>query len=160
MSKIDLPYTEDCFVCGEKNAGGLGLKFSYEDGEAIARYTPAADKCGYRDLVHGGILSTLLDETMGWAPSYEKRQMCVAAELKIRFVLPVRAGTPLVVRGRFTEDKRLFWKCTGTIEGEDGTVYVRGQGTFVPISPEETRRIEEETLLYPDGTPPIFSNDS
>ena len=153
---IRLPYTRDCFVCGHGNTTGLGLRFVYADGRVTARYTPPAEKCGFADLTHGGILSTILDETMGWAPAYEKRRMCVAAELKVRFLKPVHAGTPIVATGRFTADKRLFWLCEGTIANEAGDVLVTARGTYVPMSAEESARIEAETLIYPDGTPPIF----
>ena len=157
MSKVLLPYTEDCFVCGESNPHGLHLKFSYENGEATAHHTPPPEKCGYPGIVHGGVLSAMLDETMAWSPAYQKRRMCVAADLHVRFLKPVPVGTPLIIRGRLTEDKRLFWKCEGSIEDREGTVYATGRATYVPLTTEEGERIERETLIYPEGTSLLFS---
>lgn len=154
---IALPYTRECFVCGEDNTRGMHVRFEAHAEEIVARVKPPAETCGYRTIVHGGIQSTLLDETMGWAPAFVNKRMCVAAELTVRFLARVPVGMPLIVRGRFIEDKRLFWKCEGSIEDDEGTVYATSRGTYVPLSREESERIERETLIYPEGTPRIFS---
>jgi uncharacterized protein (TIGR00369 family) len=155
--RIDLPCTADCFVCGNENAHGLGLRFAIEGDTAVARLAFAPEQCGYRGIVHGGVLAAVLDETMGWAASYAKRTMCVAGELTVRYVKSVPVGVPVQVTGRLTEDKRRLCLCEGTIQDDAGTVYVKGSGTFVPLSPAESARIEAETLLYADGAAKLFS---
>jgi len=155
---IELPYTRECFVCGEDNTRGMHVRFEAHPDEIVARIKPPAETCGYRTIVHGGIQSTLLDETMGWAPAFVKRRMCVAAELTVRFLARVPVGTTLIVRGRFVEDKRLFWKCEGSIEDDEGTIYATSRGTYVPLSRDESERIERETLIYPEGTARIFGS--
>jgi uncharacterized protein (TIGR00369 family) len=152
----ELPHTHECFVCGESNSTGLKVRFSWQGDCAVTRVTLGNEWCGYRGIVHGGVLSALLDETMGWAPSYLKRRMAVTAEMTIRFVKPVPTGVPLVVTGRFTEDRRLYWKCMGDIRGEDGTLYVTGSAKFVPLTSEESERVDRETLLYPGNEPRLF----
>jgi len=156
---VRLPFTEDCFVCGRGNPCGLHTAAVYDQASrcVVVRFTPSRHHCGYRALAHGGILSTLLDEVMGWAPSYETRRMCVAAEITIRFVKPVPIGTEVIVTGRFVEDRRRLWRCEGAVEGTDGTLYVRGSGTYVPIPEGEAARIEAEQLIYPEGMPKLFS---
>lgn len=154
---IQLPYTRECFVCGEDNTRGMHVRFEAHADEIVARIKPPAEACGYRTIVHGGIQSTLLDETMGWAPALAKKRMCVAAELTVRFLARVPVGTTLTVRGRFVEDKRLFWKCEGNLEDDAGTIYATSRGTYVPLSREESEEIERETLIYPEGTSRIFS---
>ena len=123
----------------------------------VVQFTPSQHHCGYHAMVHGGILSTLLDEVMGWAPSYETRRMCVAAEITIRFVKPVPIGTPVIVAGKFVEDRKRLWRCEGTVKGQDGTLYVRGSGTYVPIPADDAARIEAEQLIYPAGMPKLFT---
>lgn len=156
MSSNELPHTRECFVCGESNPAGLRVHFTWEEDHAVARFTPSEERCGYRGIVHGGILSAVLDETMGWAPAYVKRLMAVTAEMTIRFVKPVPIGTPLVVTGRFTEDRRLYWSTKGEIRGEDGTLYVTGSGKYVPLTSEESERVDRETLIYVDEGPRLF----
>ena len=55
-----------CFACGTENEAGLKLQFSYsdDDREAETRFLPNMCYQGWKDLVHGGILMTLMDETM------------------------------------------------------------------------------------------------
>ena len=52
-----------CFACGIENPIGLKLKF-YTDGEdrCIAHFHPRPAHQGYPGQVHGGLVSTLLDE--------------------------------------------------------------------------------------------------
>jgi len=66
MSKLALPYTRDCFVCGAHNPHGLRLRFRREGDEVRADFTPQTQHAGFRGIVHGGILSTVLDEAMFW----------------------------------------------------------------------------------------------
>ncbi|MBI5534977.1 MAG: PaaI family thioesterase [Deltaproteobacteria bacterium] len=157
MSSKELPHTHECFVCGESNVLGLQVRFTWEDDQAVVRFTPTEERCGYRGIVHGGVLSALIDETMGWAPAYVKKMMAVTAEMTVRFVKPVPVGTPLVVTGRFTEDKKYYWKTAGEIRGEDGTLYVTGTAKFVPIGKEESARVDQEMMIYPEGEPRLFS---
>ena len=56
-----------CFGCGRQNPIGLKLTF-YEDGEQVwAPWTPRHEHQGYEGIVHGGLITTVLDEVMGWA---------------------------------------------------------------------------------------------
>jgi acyl-coenzyme A thioesterase PaaI-like protein len=57
------PNSRMCFVCGIENPIGLHLAF-YTDDErrCIAHFWPRAEHQGYPGHLHGGIISTLLDE--------------------------------------------------------------------------------------------------
>ena len=157
MSSNKLPHTHECFVCGDCNPAGLRVRFTWEQDQAVVRFTPSEERCGYRGIVHGGVLSALLDETMGWAPAYVKKQMAVTAEMTIRFVKSVPIGTPLVVTGRFAEDKRLYWLAKGEIRGEDGTLYVTGSAKYVPLTREDSARVDREMMIYEEDQPRLFS---
>jgi len=57
------PNSRMCFVCGINNPIGLKLKFYTDDeGRCIARFQPKPEHQGYPGQLHGGIISTLLDE--------------------------------------------------------------------------------------------------
>src|SRR3974390_3387866 len=62
-----LPHTHSCFVCGESNVVGLKLRFQTDGRVVHGRFTPRAEHVGFREVIHGGIISTLLDEIMVWA---------------------------------------------------------------------------------------------
>ena len=54
-----------CFACGADNPRGLQLKFRVDpDGTATATFVLGSEWEGSRGIVHGGIVTTLLDEAM------------------------------------------------------------------------------------------------
>ena len=59
------PGSASCFVCGTDNPHGLGAVF-YDDGEKVwTELTPALHHQGWPGVLHGGIISAVLDETIG-----------------------------------------------------------------------------------------------
>ena len=55
-----------CFGCAPSNPMGLHMEF-YEDGDDIVAYwEPEAHYQGWLNTLHGGILTTLMDELAGW----------------------------------------------------------------------------------------------
>ena len=70
-----------CFVCGDKNPIGLNVPFYVKGDEVVAEYTAGCHFEGYRDILHGGILSALLDEVMIRAV-LALEIYCVTAEIK------------------------------------------------------------------------------
>ncbi len=106
MSKQQLPYTRDCFVCGAHNPHGLQLRFHREGDEVHADFTAQPQHAGFRGIVHGGILATVLDEAMFWAAASTQKQFCLAAELNVRFVDKVIVGQKLVCVARLKSGSR------------------------------------------------------
>ena len=53
-----------CFVCGQENSGGLQARFrtNPEAGRAECRLVIPSTFQGWQGMVHGGIISALLDE--------------------------------------------------------------------------------------------------
>ena len=79
-----LPNSRSCFVCGEENIAGLQLRFFIEDGRIKTRFRPKPHHCGYPNVLHGGVVAALLDETIAWAANRALARMTVTAELRIR----------------------------------------------------------------------------
>jgi acyl-coenzyme A thioesterase PaaI-like protein len=60
------PNSRMCFVCGIDNPIGLHLAFYTDDeGRCIAHFRPKPAHQGYPGQLHGGVISSLLDEAMG-----------------------------------------------------------------------------------------------
>jgi acyl-coenzyme A thioesterase PaaI-like protein len=86
-----------CFGCGRQNPIGLKLTF-FEDGEQVwAPWTPCHEHQGYEGIVHGGLITTVLDEVMGWA-IYVRKLWAVTGSMNIHFRKPVQIGEPLTAR--------------------------------------------------------------
>ena len=92
----------NCFACGGQNPIGMHLDIVLGDGTASTEWVPTADFVGWEEKVHGGILATLLDEVMAWAPASHD-SWAVTAEMKIRFRAPASPGERLVATGHVTE---------------------------------------------------------
>ncbi len=158
MPGTDLPYSEGCYVCGTKNSQGLKLKFHKEDNKVVTEFISSDNHQGYKGVVHGGILCTLLDEAMGWAPTLVTQRMTVSAELNFRFIKSVPIGRKLIIKAQAEEIHRRLYKSTGQITDEEGTVYVTGSGKFIPLTEEETQEVDS-WLLYDSETLRIFSEN-
>ena len=85
-----------CFGCGAHNERGLHMEFRRENGRVICDYEPCAYQQGYPGRMHGGLVSTLLDETMGWVV-YDAQAWGATARLNVRFRQPVRLDQRLRV---------------------------------------------------------------
>ena len=155
MDKDFLPRSDDCFVCGIKNPHGLKLEFFAQENEVRAEFKSEPEKSGFKGIMHGGIITAILDEVMGWAPALAKKRMCMAAEITIRFVKPVPIGTELIAIGKFSQDRKRIWEAEGILTDKNQNIYSRASGKYIPLSDDETRKIDGY-LLYRDGKQSFF----
>ncbi len=128
-----------CFVCGIENPSGLHARFfELEDGELLGVFTPAEAHQGYPGRLHGGIASTILDETIGRAMNVANpAEWGVTVELTVRFRKPVPIGGEIHAVARVTRDSRRVFEGTGEIVLPDGTVAVEASGKYLKL-PIET----------------------
>lgn len=91
MEKQQLLDDNHCFACGKENPHGLQLKFEPIPDGVRAFFTPLKCHQGYKDIIHGGILTTLLDETMAQAAIFAGH-FAVTAEITVRFHNPLGIG--------------------------------------------------------------------
>ena len=73
-----------CFVCGPDNPIGLKVVFDIEDGKCIGEFVPKKEHAGFRNITHGGILFSLLDDVMAnflWLQG----EQCFTARADIRY---------------------------------------------------------------------------
>lgn len=149
-----LPHSLGCYICGEANPLGLQRRFLFrEDGAVETEFLPQMEHCGYQGIVHGGILGALLDETMGWACCVRGGRLCLTADLRLRFLRSVPRGRKIIVRGEAVERRQGFWRAQGQIRDEEGTLFVRGEGLYSPMSRERTEEILR-CLLFDEDTLP------
>lgn len=88
----------NCVVCSPSNDRGLRLEFSAsEDGSVQARFDCDRVFEGYASVLHGGMISSLLDGAMTNC-LFARGHPGVTAELTVRFRHPVRTGKPVTVR--------------------------------------------------------------
>jgi uncharacterized protein (TIGR00369 family) len=112
-----------CFVCGPENPRGLHAQFDidHEQLSATGHVQLSADFQGWQDVVHGGILATLLDEVSIYACRSIVAK-CVTAELAVRYKKPVPVATPLQLTARVVEQKKRVLLVEASLM-IDGVVY-------------------------------------
>lgn len=152
-----LPNSESCFVCGRSNHAGLKTRFYEEDGCVKARLNAAEHHCGYPNVVHGGVVAALVDECMGWAAARAVQRMCYTAELKVRYLRPVPSDRETVVSTEVVRSGRRLAEVKGRVTDSEGATYVRAEGRFIPLSAEETLKVDE-MLLYDSGERSVFES--
>jgi acyl-coenzyme A thioesterase PaaI-like protein len=89
-----------CFVCGKDNPRGFKIKVRYleEQQTAETELSLAKEFQGWADVIHGGILATLLDELMAHAV-WHFAGPGLTLGLEVRFHQPLKPGEPVLVRG-------------------------------------------------------------
>ena len=100
---------ERCYVCGKANAIGLKLDFTIDrDTRSISGwFTPISEHQGFEGIVHGGILSAILDEAMAKL-AFGLGIPAMTAELTVTFMASAAPGDELSIAGSITkETKRL-----------------------------------------------------
>jgi uncharacterized protein (TIGR00369 family) len=120
------PNSRMCFVCGRQNPVGLKVDF-YEDHEAnqLKAEVVVPDKYqGYPGVVHGGIISAILDEVSGRAVMIEggDDRLLATLRLTVRFRRPTPTETPLTAVGWVEHAGGIGTRVAGEIRLTDGTV--------------------------------------
>lgn len=138
LSELGVDFQHWCFACGELNPGGLHLDFEVSRNRAEAHCVGQQRHQGYDGLLHGGIVTALLDEAMGWA-IFQQGIWGVTARINVSFRLPVPVGEQLVVVGEIARDRGRLIETRGTVSGPDGAVLAEGDATFMRM-PEDRRR--------------------
>jgi acyl-coenzyme A thioesterase PaaI-like protein len=93
-----------CFACGRENPHGLRLAFERTGKGVRTFFTPEKKHQGWKDIVHGGILSTMLDEACAHA-AIARGFIAPTAEIKIRFKAPLFVGEKAIIEGWVDELK-------------------------------------------------------
>ena len=138
------PNSRMCFVCGIDNPIGLKLKFYTDaEGRCIARFRPKPEHQGYPGHLHGGIISTLLDETMGRVLT-PRNVFALTGRLEIKFRKPVPLDQELTVVGELTRDRSRAYEARGEIQLADGTSLVEGSGMYIRVPDEMLEEAKEE----------------
>ncbi len=124
-----------CFVCGRENASSLkGRFYELEDGEVLGTFTPREIHQSYPGRLHGGISSSVLDETMGRAINIlDPDAWGVTVELTVRFRKPVPLDRDVRIVARVTKDSSRLFECRGEIVLEDGSAAVEACGRYMKL---------------------------
>jgi acyl-coenzyme A thioesterase PaaI-like protein len=122
-----------CYVCGTDNPRGFHMIFELSDqGEMSAAWTPDSTLEGFEGIVHGGVVSTVLDESMAKAVAASGVE-ALTAELRVRFRHHVVSGSPLRVRGWITERNKRMIRAEAALLDQAGSELAHAWSSFLVL---------------------------
>lgn len=130
-----------CFGCGRLNPSGLHLHFfPLEEGEGVwAPFTPAREQEGYMGMVHGGIISTVLDEVMAWS-LYRRDIWAVTGRMSMSFKRPVEVGVETRAIGRLVNDRGRLIDVRGElVRMSDGQILAEAEAVFARVPESQAK---------------------
>lgn len=134
-----LPNRENqaCFGCGPTNPCGLHMKF-FTDGNSVFTELKAPEHtAGWRNLVHGGVITTILDEVMGWSAIFLLKRFVLTKSISIDFLKPTFVGERIRAEGSLTEvrgEREAILE--SSLFDAAGDLCARGRGIFAVFAPE------------------------
>ena len=133
-----LPRTRSCFACGESNSIGMKLRIE-TDGQIVrTRFVPRHEHVGLKQTIHGGIVSTLLDEMMAWACAVQTHRFTFCAELNVRFLRPLRPAEEITAQGELIANRRdRLYEAKAELRDQQGTVLAAATGKYLPVKGTE-----------------------
>lgn len=146
------PRYPSCPVCGDRavNPGALEVSWSWEEAtsQVVGHFTPGSHHCGYANRLHGGLLSTLLDEAMAWAAAMVTGSYCTTGELKVRFRQSARLGQPLTVRAWAETSWGPYVRTRGEAAAA-GAILATASATFAAMPREEALALRAALTFRP-----------
>jgi acyl-coenzyme A thioesterase PaaI-like protein len=124
-----------CFGCGRLNEHGLHLNLVPDpEGYGVrAAFVPPARTEGYTGMVHGGIITTVLDEVMAWS-LYRHGVWAVTGSLTTRYRKPIILGEATTAIGYLVRDRGRAIEMRGEIRRDaDGVLLADATATFIRV---------------------------
>lgn len=146
--RLYLPNSTGCFVCGSDNPHGLRIKF-YAFGDTVRVDLNFEERFNsYMNITHGGVLSAIMDEAMGWAAFIfsDSEKFLFTRELTVTYKRNVPTGVPLLLTTEFVGMRRGMMAATkGKITDMEGNLMTLAKGLFFPVT--DAKMAETKTYL-------------
>ncbi len=150
MRKITNAYNSipgyQCFGCSQKNSIGLKMEFYEDDEEIVCFWNPEERFQGFHDTLHGGVISTLMDEMMFWTVAIILKTSGVTSKLEVKFSKPVSVSKDkLTMRARIVNVRRNLAELEAIMYNQDNVICASAKSVFFTFSPE----VSKEKFYYP-----------
>lgn len=142
MLEANPKFAEKNAVHGVLSAPGLVPRYEvYEKTgtQEIAVIVQVDDRlCGHPGIVHGGIISTLFDNSFGWLFIAAKQKPAFTANLTITYRKPIMANTKGVIKATITEiqGRKLYmsarWEWAGEVYAEATSLFIIPKTEITP----------------------------
>ncbi len=132
----------NCYGCSPDNPIGLHLEL-FEDGDyVVSSWHPESNYQGWIDTMHGGILSTLIDEVCGWVVTRKLQTSGYTVQLSVKFRKAIPTTEPLLtIRAKVTKQVRNLAYIQAEIINSKGEVCNEGEVIYYLMSPEKAKEM-------------------
>jgi uncharacterized protein (TIGR00369 family) len=133
---------KNCFGCGSDNHSGLRMSFETNGRQVRTRLSVAGRFRGWSKLVHGGVLSTILDETMSWSAIILTKRFILTKQMTVQFLRPVYVGSTLTAIGSIKEragERKAILQAD--LLDDQERLCARSEGEFVLFSKDQFARL-------------------
>jgi uncharacterized protein (TIGR00369 family) len=132
----------NCFGCSPENKYGLQMEFYVKNDRVFSDVKIPDHLCGWSNIAHGGVLTTILDEIMSWSALHFLKRITMTRSMTIEFIKPVLIESPVKAEGKVLE---LTGSHNAVMEGvlfnAEGTACVKSTGNFSIFSPAVAKRL-------------------
>jgi uncharacterized protein (TIGR00369 family) len=136
----------NCFGCAPGNTVGLRLVFTACGAGYSTRLRLGADYESFPGIIHGGIVATVLDETLAQAVYRSLGTAAFTSGLRVRYARPLRTGVEYTAYAEIIRSDDTSVRASGWIGQPDGDWAATADGTFFLLT--------DEVLGRPDQTLP------
>jgi len=143
----ELPHTHSCFVCGESNPLGLKLRFETDGRIVQTRFRVRPEYIGFKNVVHGGLIATVLDEIMVWACAVQTHRFAFCAEFSARFLKPIQPGQEVIVTSELMANrKNRIFEAKAVVCSNAAESLAEATGKYLPIQDADVTEMLTEIV--------------
>lgn len=142
-----LPGSPGCFICDNNgsNPRALALRLQYDEETRTVRIPCRPDEtwCGYSNVIHGGLVATVMDEAMAWAVKLHSGEWAFTADYRVRYKKAVEPGQEYTATATVVEDAGRTLTAEACFLDSRGQLMAKASATFLPAKGKaQTRAVE------------------
>lgn len=126
------PLNQSCIACGDKNPHGLHLHFAKKGHTSVAEWVPSEEWQGFRGVIHGGVIATVLDEAMSQAV-VARGWEALTVELTVRLREKIGPGEHLTVLGMVLNRRKREIRTEACVMDAAGRERAHGWAKFLVL---------------------------
>jgi len=143
-------WSKDCFCCGTENNRGLHMDFYSSGKYLLSTLTIPGEMRGWDTIVHGGILSTIMDEIMAWTAIFFTEKITFTKQMQTSFIHPIQINSSIKLISWIESNNGKEAKIKAEIYDSNGKLSTEGLGTYVLFSEKLATKLKmmgEESII-------------
>lgn len=133
----------ECFVCAPaaNNPRGLDLQFEQTEKGAKTVFSLGRWFQSYPGFLHGGIVSSVIDETMAYAGVFRFQKLPLTRKMTISFRRGIEADKLFTCESEITAETPTGFSAKATISLAGRGIFVLGEADFILPTLEQASRL-------------------